>query len=132
MSSKRSAHTKRERPLPGDGAAAASDRAGDPRAAERRGPLAVARMAAPRRSGRCTWQVVEGEAVLLDLQGKQLVGLNGVGSFVFGLLDGTHTVAALASAVAERFEVELPRAEQDVMVFVQDLTRRGFVEGVAS
>jgi hypothetical protein len=74
--------------------------------------------------------VVEGEAVLLDLQGKQLVGLNGVGSFVFGLLDGSRSVAALAAAVTERFEVEPARAEEDVRVFVRDLARRGFVEGV--
>jgi hypothetical protein len=90
----------------------------------------VAQLAAPRKSGRCTWQVVEGEAVLLDLRGKQLVGLNGVGSFVFGLLDGARTVAALSAAVAERFEVELARAEADVLAFVRDLARRGFVEGV--
>src|SRR3990172_9723727 len=64
-------------------------------------------LAAPRISGRCAWQVVEGEAVLLDLHGRRVVGLNPVGSFVFGLLDGARTVAALAPAGAERVGVGL-------------------------
>jgi len=130
MSKERSASRHQARPLPGHGAAPEGDRASDPGAAGPGGALAVAQLAAPRKSGRCTWQVVEGEAVLLDLRGKQLVGLNGVGSFVFGLLDGARTVAALSAAVAERFEVELARAEADVLAFVRDLARRGFVEGV--
>jgi len=86
-------------------------------------------LAAPRISGRCAWQVVEGEAVLLDLHGRRVVGLNPVGSFVFGLLDGARTVAALASSVAERFGVELSRAEADVRAFLAELEGRGFVEG---
>jgi hypothetical protein len=74
--------------------------------------------------------VVEGEAVLLDLHGKRVVGLNPVGSFVFGLLDGARSLAALSAAVAERFGVELARAEADVRAFLGDLERRGFVEGM--
>jgi Coenzyme PQQ synthesis protein D (PqqD) len=128
MSNERSAPPQRERPVPGHGAAATDDRAADPTAARAAEAVGRARLAAPRRSSRCAAQVVEGEAVLLDLQGRQLVGLNGVGSFVFELIDGAHDVTALAAAVAERFEVELPRAELDVVAFVQDLVRRGFVE----
>lgn len=85
---------------------------------------------APRVSPRCAWQVVDGEAVLLDLAGKRLVGLNAVGSFVLPLLDGRRTLPELAAAVAERFGVGVTRAEGDVAVFLRDLARRGFVEGI--
>jgi hypothetical protein len=128
MSSERSGAPHGERPVPGDGAAAAGDRAADPGEAERGDAVAPGHLATPRRSSRCTSQMVEGEAVLLDLQGRQLVGLNAAGSFVFSLIDGVRTVAALSAAVAARFAVELPRAEHDVVAFLQEMQRRGFVD----
>lgn len=130
MPNQRSVDAQGERPVPGHRAAApgpgSSHLAGA--GADAAAPLAAP--AAPRISGRCTWQVVEGEAVLLDLHGKRLVGLNAAGSFVFPLLDGLRTVGALAAAVAERFGLERARAEVDVRAFLADLARRGFVEGV--
>jgi hypothetical protein len=84
---------------------------------------------APRISPRCAWQVVGGEAVLLDLHGRRLAGLNATGSFLFPLLDGTRSAAELAEVVARRFGLELVRAEADVAAFLADLARRGFVEG---
>jgi hypothetical protein len=73
--------------------------------------------------------VVEGEAVLMDLHGRRIMGLNPVGSFVFGLIDGVRTVEALAAAVAERFQVDAERARADVGAFLGELRRRGLVEG---
>jgi hypothetical protein len=90
----------------------------------------VALGAAPRVSGRCAWQVVANEAVVLDLQGRRVLGLNRVGSFVLPLLDGSRTVGGLAAMVAERFGVEVRRVEADLRVFLGELARRGFVEGV--
>jgi hypothetical protein len=74
--------------------------------------------------------VVEGEAVLLDLHGKRLLGLNAAGSYVFPLLDGDRTVAGLAASLAERFGIEVERAEADLRLFLGELARRGFVEGI--
>jgi hypothetical protein len=75
--------------------------------------------------------VVEGEAVLLDLLGKRLAGLNPTGSFVFPLLDGVRTEEELAAAVADRFAVGREQAAADLRLFLAELTRRGFVEGAA-
>ncbi len=72
--------------------------------------------------------MVEGEAVLLDLEGRRVLGLNAVGSFVWGLLDGRRTVAEVAEAVAARFEVTPAAAARDVTAFLADLDRRGFVQ----
>jgi hypothetical protein len=130
MSNSGSDGTQGECPVPGQRAAAPGEDPAHPAGARSAAPDLVAVVAAPRISGRCTWQVVEGEAVLLDLHGKRLVGLNAVGSFVFPLLDGARTVGALAAAVAERFGVARERAEADVKVFLADLGRRGFVEGI--
>lgn len=130
MSAKRSAGSRSERAVPSDRLPALGQ-AGDHPAGAEHGPApVVALCATPRISGRCTWQVVEGEAVLLDLQGRRVLGLNRVGSFVFPLLDGARTVGGLAASVAERFGVEVRRAEADLRVFLTELARRGFVEGV--
>jgi hypothetical protein len=74
--------------------------------------------------------VVEGEAVLLDLHGRRIMGLNPVGSFTFGLVDGKRSVADLAGAVAARFGIEGTRALADVASFLGDLRVRGLVEEV--
>ena len=86
---------------------------------------------APRISPTCAWQVVGGEAVLLDLHGRRLAGLNATGSFLFPLLDGARTVAELTAELGARFGLEAARAETDVVAFLSDLSRRGFVEGFA-
>ncbi len=83
---------------------------------------------APRPSARCAWQVVEGEAVILDLEGHKLMGLNPTGSFVWGLLDGKRTLAEISAAVAERFQVPAERAVADVSQFAAMLSERGLIE----
>ncbi|WP_248353940.1 PqqD family protein [Anaeromyxobacter oryzae] len=56
------------------------------------------------------------------------MGLNPVGSFVFGRVDGERSVAALAGEVAARFGVSAERALADVGAFIGELVRRGLVE----
>lgn len=72
--------------------------------------------------------MVEGEAVLLDLAGRRIMGLNPVGSFAWGLLDGRRTVADLAAAVAAEFAVMPERAAADLSAFLADLRDRGLIE----
>lgn len=72
--------------------------------------------------------MVEGEAVLLDLAGRRVLGLNPVGSFVWGQLDGRRTAAELAEAVAARFRIVVERARADVDAFLADLNGRGLLE----
>ena len=130
MSAERSSGPQGERAVPGDVAPPAGDGRADPAAAGSLPAPLAALGATPRISPRCTWQVVEGEAVLLDLQGKRLLGLNPAASFVFPLLDGDRTVAGLAASMAERFGIEVRRAEADLRVVLGELARRGFVEGI--
>lgn len=72
--------------------------------------------------------MVEGEAVLLDLAGRTIMGLNPVGSFAWGLLDGRRTVAEVAAAVAAHFAVGAERAAADLGLFLADLRDRGLIE----
>jgi hypothetical protein len=107
--------------------AAATARPGRPDPAPPEPPVPLPLDRAPRPADRCAWQVVEGEAVLLDLEGRILLGLNAVGSFLWPLLDGQRTVAALGDAVATRFGVAPERAREDVARFLGELQRKGLI-----
>jgi Coenzyme PQQ synthesis protein D (PqqD) len=74
------------------------------------------------------WQTIDGETVLLNLDGRELMGLNGVGARAWELLDGERSLAQIAAAVAEEFEVEPAQAEADVLVFAGELLAAGAVE----
>lgn len=130
MSQGRSSGPQSERPVPGDALPACGAGGAHPAGARPGAKPVVALGATPRVSGRCAWQVVAEEAVVLDLQGRRVLGLNRVGSFVLPLLDGVRTVAGVAALVAARFGVEVGRAEADVRGFLAELAGRGFVEGV--
>lgn len=66
--------------------------------------------------------------MILDLEGRKVMGLNPTGSFVWGLLDGRHSVAQIAAAVADRFQVPADRAAGDVGAFLAALAARGLIE----
>jgi hypothetical protein len=66
--------------------------------------------------------------VILDLDVRRVMGLNPVGSFVWGLLDGKRTVADLAAAVSECFQVPAERALADVGAFLSILRARQLIE----
>ena len=130
MPAQRPTGSESERAVPGDRLPSAGDRGADPAGAGTLPAPLVPLGATPRISPRCTWQVVEGEAVLLDLHGKRLLGLNPAGSYVLPLLDGDRTVAGVAASMAERFGIEVERAEADLRLFLTELARRGFIEGI--
>ena len=75
---------------------------------------------------RVAHQVVGGEAVLVDLAGAVMLGLNATGSLVWSLLP-SHDEEAIAAAVCDRFAVEIEQARADVAAFVAELVRRGIV-----
>ena len=68
---------------------------------------------------------IEDEAVLVHpVQGKVRV-LNAVGARVWELADGQHTVAEIAQMITAEYEVDLPRAEADVLTFCVGLAQAG-------
>jgi hypothetical protein len=84
--------------------------------------------ASPFPSDRCAWQIIEGEAVILDLEGRKVMGLNAVASFAWGLLDGNRSLAQIAEAAADRFEIGAAQAASDIGIFLGALKARGLVE----
>lgn len=81
----------------------------------------------PERSASMAWQVVDGEMVLLDVDGRELIGLNEVGARIWELADGTRTVGEIAGIVQTEFEVCIDEAAADVSRFVNELALQGAI-----
>ncbi len=70
-------------------------------------------------------RTVEGETVLV-LPGKgEVKVLNELGSQIWTLADGTHTVAEIAVLLSESYAVDRLQAEADVLEFVALLEEKG-------
>lgn len=78
-------------------------------------------------SSRCAWQAVAGEAVVIDLDQRRVMGLNPSASWVWTHLSGA-SVEELGHSVAKKFEVALDVALEDVRTFLSAMLARGLVE----
>ena len=74
-------------------------------------------------------QLIDGEAVIVNAQGGEILVLNEAGALIWQLLDGEHSVATLVAAVQEAFEVEESTAAADVREFLTTLADRGALAG---
>lgn len=77
-------------------------------------------------------ELLEGEAVILDLRGSRVHQLNASGALVWSLLDGDHPPPALAAALAEAFDVSLEQALADTVTLLAELDALGLLEPFAS
>jgi hypothetical protein len=82
-------------------------------------------------------RVVAGETLIVPVRAKvgdlgSIYSFNGTGTLIWKMLESPKTVAELATAVAQEYDIELTRAEQDVTGFVQEMKAVGLVEAPAS
>jgi hypothetical protein len=78
-------------------------------------------------------RVVGGETLIVPVRAKvgdlaSIYSFNGTGSLIWKLLESPCTVAQLAKAVAQAYEVEPAQAERDVTNFVSEMKSVGLVE----
>jgi coenzyme PQQ synthesis protein D (PqqD) len=81
----------------------------------------------PRPSPRLAWQMIDGEAVILDVASARTLGLNPAGALIWTLLPD-HDELEIAAALARRFAVDVEAALGDLREFVGDLRARGLLE----
>ena len=74
-------------------------------------------------------RIVDGELLLVNAEGGEILVLNECGVLIWQQLDGEHDVAALVGRVAETFDVDEPTARGDVEEFLASLAARGILEG---
>ena len=83
--------------------------------------------AKPKRSLRIAARVVDGKALIVVIDHKQLHTLNEVGTRVWELCDG-RSVAAIAAVLQAEFTVDEATALRDVQRFVAELQAIGALD----
>jgi len=78
-------------------------------------------------------RVVAGETLIVPIRAKvgdlaSIYSFNGTGTLIWKLLESPQTVAQLAIAVGQAYEVDPARAERDVTNFVDAIRSVGLVE----
>jgi hypothetical protein len=68
-----------------------------------------------------TWQEIDGELVILDLQSSMYLTTNGSGAFLAKLLTEERTEQELATALAAEFEIADDVAAADTAAFIEQL-----------
>lgn len=71
--------------------------------------------------------VMDGEAVLLDLRTGAYFGLNKVGAHIWTLYGEGQSVHQAIEGVCQRFEVDAVRAERDTRALTEKLVERGLL-----
>lgn len=75
----------------------------------------------PVKAAHTAYQVIEGEAIILDIPGKTLRGLNPVATRIWQLMDGKRTVGEITKTIVEEFEGDEQEMIQDVKAFMDEL-----------
>jgi hypothetical protein len=72
-------------------------------------------------------QEVNGETVLLDLEGESYFGLNEVGTRIWQLLQAKPTVAETVSTLSDEYDVSREELESDVGDLLVKLADAGLI-----
>ena len=89
-------------------------------------PAAIPNRVAPR-GGEIVAQVLEGEAVIMNVRSGIYYSLEGVGGFVWSRLEEGMNLAGIAAAVAAHYEVAADAAARDLKDLAAELLREGLV-----
>jgi len=76
------------------------------------------------------WRNIDGETVLIDPASGTIFVLNRVGSKIWKLLEEPRSPVSMVQAIASDFEVQEVQALDDLLIFLEDLSRRNLVEEV--
>ena len=66
-------------------------------------------------------RIIDGEAVIVLPESGQVNVLNEVGSRIWELIDGTHSVSEITEIIVAEYDVTAEQAERDVNEFIQEL-----------
>jgi len=84
----------------------------------------------PQRHPNTAFRSIGDEGGLVVLPGRSEVKvLNPVAIKVFELLDGKHSIDAIARAVTEEFDIDESQAAADISDFVESLRQNGMLVG---
>ena len=75
-------------------------------------------------------QVLEDESVLLDLASENYLGLDGVGTRIWQLIDGGETLQSIVATVLDEYDSDEDTVIRDLDKFLHDLQAQGLITSV--
>ncbi len=85
--------------------------------------------AIPRRAAGVSYEVIDGEAVVIDPDGQELITLNGVGTLVWEHLDGERGVTELVDVLLPQLDgVSRDELDRDVRTYLDELRAAGIID----
>ena len=64
---------------------------------------------------------IDNEVVMMSIENGSYSGLDSIGSEIWELLETPRRVSEVCDVLMERYDVDRPRCEKDVLVFLDDL-----------
>ncbi len=83
----------------------------------------------PSRNPLVVFQLVDGQAVLVNPERGKVQVINEVGARIWEGIDGLRTVAQIAELICQEFEVQPAQAQTDVLNFLRLLAEKGLCVG---
>lgn len=77
------------------------------------------------RSPFLAWRVIEGEAVIIAPQERELHMLNEVGTAIWRMADGSRTLQQIAQELSQTYEIAPEEVLPDVLAFAQEMVEKG-------
>jgi hypothetical protein len=71
--------------------------------------------------------VVEGEAILLNLDNGYYYSLDPIGSEIWSMCDGNCSLQGVADRVCAEYDVAWDQAQRDLLELIDDLQREGLI-----
>jgi len=81
----------------------------------------------PKIGPQVAWQIVDGEAIVVDLASGNTIGLNPAATFLWSQIDGRHDDSELIVALMTEFEVSPAEAEHDTRAFLDEMKGRTLI-----
>lgn len=81
----------------------------------------------PKIGPQVAWQIVDGEAIVVDLASGNTIGLNPTATFLWSQIDGNHDDSQMTHALIDEFEVSAADAERDTRAFLDEMKRRTLI-----
>lgn len=82
------------------------------------------------RANMVTYQVVDGQAILLDLSEGTYFSLNSVGTDFWESLDGQQSIAQHATVIASDYSVDYMQVIADLLELAEQLSESGLVRTI--
>ena len=76
------------------------------------------------------WRIIEGEAIVVEVDKGEIIHLNETAAEIWNVLDGKKTVSDIIKHICRAFEVGEAEAERDSLEFLGQLIDMGIVECV--